>query len=160
MGDTRTRAAGSRRTLVVVLMTGVPPPFRRRLARASTRASGPRRPRALMPRMLAAATLTTVSLAACAGNRQRTGGHHANPSASAVSGASLFAANCSSCHTLTGPSGRVTQGGDLAGSRMSEALIISFTRIMPVRRPLNAAEVRAVARYVLAAQRRHASAAG
>jgi mono/diheme cytochrome c family protein len=72
-------------------------------------------------------------------------------------GKRVFAASCSVCHGLSGSESAPRQGGDLAGFRMSEAQLESETRIMPMRRRLTAAEIRAVSLYVLGVQRAHAT---
>ncbi len=93
---------------------------------------------------LAAAGLA-ASLSACGGGS----GASQKPD-----GRAIFAASCSACHGLTGRESAKRQGGDLARFRMTEAQIESFTRIMPARRPLTDAEIRAVSQYVLSVQRR------
>jgi hypothetical protein len=50
----------------------------------------------------------------------------------------------------------VTQGGDLAGFRLSQRLVTSFTRIMPVNPRLSEGQIRAVSAYVVAVQQRYA----
>jgi mono/diheme cytochrome c family protein len=59
----------------------------------------------------------------------------------------VFASSCADCHTLTGHDTR-SSGGDLAVAKLSEATILSFVRVMPVR--ISAADGRAVAAYVAA----------
>jgi hypothetical protein len=54
----------------------------------------------------------------------------------------------------------VTQGGDLTDYQMTASQLASFARQMPVPRPLDASELRAVVGYVLAAQRRRAAPSG
>lgn len=70
------------------------------------------------------------------------------------SGRAVFAASCSSCHTLTGHDTSTTSGGDLAILAMSRADILSFARVMPVPHRLSQHGLEAVAAYVAAAQRR------
>lgn len=108
------------------------------------------------PLVLAAAGIACLA-SGCAGS-ERTPATRLSPSPTAapVGGQRLFAAACSACHTLQGAGARRTQGGDLAAFRMSQAEVESFTRIMPVRPRLTAAQVRAVSHYVLSAQRAHA----
>jgi mono/diheme cytochrome c family protein len=89
----------------------------------------------------ALATLA-VALCGCGGHRR-----HATTS---QQGKAVFAAACSSCHTLTGRDSRAP-GGDLAIGRFSVADIESFVRIMPVT--LSPADVHAVAVYVHARMR-------
>lgn len=69
-------------------------------------------------------------------------------------GRAVFAASCSSCHTLTGHDTSTTGGGDLAILRMSRADILSFARVMPTPHRLSLRELEAVAAYIAAAQRR------
>ena len=64
------------------------------------------------------------------------------------SGRQVFEANCARCHAGPRPA-----GGDLRGFRLTAAEVESFARIMPVRRPLSDAELRAVARWVAAQER-------
>jgi len=75
------------------------------------------------------------------------------PSAPA-SGQAVFAARCSSCHSLIGNESLRKQGGDLLGYKLTEAQLISFTRVMPSR--LTEAQLLAVVRYIM---RRQAGAA-
>jgi mono/diheme cytochrome c family protein len=75
----------------------------------------------------------------------------------AHSGAVVFAQTCQACHSLVGSESQRKQGGDLLGYRMSRLDLTQFSREMPVRRPLTAAELRAVVDYVLRAERRPAS---
>jgi mono/diheme cytochrome c family protein len=72
---------------------------------------------------------------------------------SAETGAAVFAQSCLACHTLIGNESGHKQGGDLLGYRMSRATLTSFTRVMPVRRALSRAQLRAVVTYVLRAER-------
>jgi len=60
-------------------------------------------------------------------------------------GKTVFAAACSSCHTLTGHDSHAP-GGDLAIARLSTKAVASFVRVMPVH--LSAADAYAVATYV------------
>lgn len=69
-------------------------------------------------------------------------------------GKMLFAKNCSACHSLSGRDSPRRQGGDLLGARLSPAILLQFTREMPVRRPLSSGELQAVVDYVLAVRRR------
>lgn len=71
------------------------------------------------------------------------------------SGRALFASSCGGCHTLTGVDSPTHQGGDLLHVALTRAQLRQFTREMPVRRPLSAAELDAVTSYVLAVQGRH-----
>ena len=97
-----------------------------------------------------AAAILTMSGCASAAHRPAHGG----PSALAAPGARVFADACAHCHTLGTPAPAAKQGGDLAGYRMTLAQVQSFTRVMPVRRPLSTEDLRAVSQYVLAAQGR------
>jgi hypothetical protein len=67
----------------------------------------------------------------------------------------VFAAECSSCHSLIGNESLHRQGGDLLGYHIGRAEMTQFVREMPVRRPLTAAELRAVVDYVLRLQQRY-----
>jgi len=72
-------------------------------------------------------------------------------------GATLFSQACSACHTLSG-SHRASQGGDLLDLRASRVAMVQFTREMPVRHRLGAAQLRTVVNYVLVVEgraRRH-----
>jgi len=99
--------------------------------------------------VLAVAMLT---LSACASAAHRPVSEA--PSPVAGPGARVFATACAYCHTLGTPAPAAKQGGDLAGYRMTLAQVKSFTRVMPMRRPLRAGDLRAVSEYVLAAQQR------
>jgi mono/diheme cytochrome c family protein len=59
----------------------------------------------------------------------------------------VFQRSCAPCHTLTGHDTNVP-GGDLRLGHLTAADVASFARVMPVRPPLDAADTRAVARYV------------
>jgi mono/diheme cytochrome c family protein len=67
-------------------------------------------------------------------------------------GRRVFDSSCRDCHSLTGHDTK-TEGGDLATGSMSLADVESFTRVMPTRVKLSAAEIRAVSAYVVARQR-------
>ncbi|MGI8505712.1 MAG: c-type cytochrome [Solirubrobacteraceae bacterium] len=69
-------------------------------------------------------------------------------------GKSLFAQDCSACHSLSGRESPRRQGGDLLGARLSPGVMLQFAREMPVRRPLSRAELKAVTDYVISLQRR------
>jgi mono/diheme cytochrome c family protein len=101
-----------------------------------------------VPTPIAAATAALVTaavlaIAACGGT-----------AAKAPSGRAVFATACHSCHTLSGPGAPATQGGDLRELRIERPQLLQFVREMPVRRRLSAAELRAVADYLLGVQRR------
>jgi len=85
----------------------------------------------------------TVALAGCGSSGE----------APVRSGAQVFASQCSVCHSLAGNESEHKLGGDLRGYRFSRATLQSFTREMPVRHRLSAAELRAVVDYVLRAER-------
>jgi mono/diheme cytochrome c family protein len=91
-------------------------------------------------RALAAPIL--VLLCGCGGQRQH--------ESTLQRGRAVFAAACTSCHTLTGRNSRAP-GGDLATGRFSVPDIESFVRIMPVH--LSPADEHAVAVYVHARMR-------
>ena len=59
----------------------------------------------------------------------------------------VFQHDCARCHTLTGRDTSAV-GGDLRLGRLDAAAIASFARVMPVAKPLGAADIRAVAAYV------------
>jgi hypothetical protein len=61
----------------------------------------------------------------------------------------VFAQACQVCHSLVGYESQRKQGGDLLSYRMSRQSLTQFSREMPVRRPLTAAELRAVVDYAL-----------
>ena len=63
-------------------------------------------------------------------------------------GRALFERNCARCHTLTGHD-TSAPGGDLREGHLDEAAVASFARVMPVRPRLDAADLRAVAAYVV-----------
>jgi mono/diheme cytochrome c family protein len=90
-----------------------------------------------------ALVLTCLALAGC-------GGGAAPP----VSGAVVFARDCRACHSLIGNESEHKQGGDLLGYHLTRAEWLSFTKVMPAKRPLSKAELNAVVDYVLAAQKR------
>jgi mono/diheme cytochrome c family protein len=67
-----------------------------------------------------------------------------------ASGKALFAEDCSACHSLIGNESLHRQGGDLLGYRFSRRDLLEFTREMPVRHPLNPAQLAAIVGYVSA----------
>ena len=67
---------------------------------------------------------------------------------SSASGRTLFAQQCSGCHTLTGRE-RGAPGGDLVLARLGKKDLVSFARVMPTKRRLTVAEARAVAGYIV-----------
>lgn len=89
--------------------------------------------------------------AASTGQRSTSTGSIALPIQTRGGGASIFAHNCASCHTLVGNESAHKQGGDLLGFHMTRRQLQTFTREMPTR-PLTAAQLSAVVDYVLRAQ--------
>ncbi len=67
-----------------------------------------------------------------------------------TTGKAVFAHSCSACHSLIGNESLRKQGGDLLNYKLTEAQLISFTRVMPAR--LTAAQLEAVVRYLMRAQ--------
>jgi mono/diheme cytochrome c family protein len=65
-----------------------------------------------------------------------------------VSGAAVFARECSYCHSLVGNESLHRQGGDLLGYTLSRQQLLEQTRQMPVRDPLTRAQLDAVVDYV------------
>lgn len=97
---------------------------------------------------LAGAALAGAALAGCGGSAGSTGTRAPGPSGQAV-----FARACESCHSLSGRSSARQQGGDLLHFHSSRAQLTQFTRVMPERRPLTAAELRAVVSYLRTVER-------
>jgi mono/diheme cytochrome c family protein len=93
--------------------------------------------------LLCAAALAGAALGGCGGSARSAGTGGRGPSGQAV-----FARACQSCHSLSGQSSARQQGGDLLHFRSSRAQLTQFTREMPERRPLTAAELRAVVDYL------------
>lgn len=60
----------------------------------------------------------------------------------------LFEHDCARCHTLTGHDTNAP-GGDLREGHLDAAAVASFARVMPVKPRLDAADLRAVAAYVV-----------
>ncbi|HWF74722.1 MAG TPA: cytochrome c [Solirubrobacteraceae bacterium] len=69
-------------------------------------------------------------------------------------GAQLFSQACGACHSLVGRNSPSLQGGDLLGYRFGRAVMLEYAREMPVRRHLDAAQLRSVVDYVVAAENR------
>lgn len=86
-----------------------------------------------------------VGLAGC-------GGGGAAPAGTASAGRTLFASQCSGCHTLSGSDAPHRSGGDLLRLHFSRAALTLYTAEMPVRRPLSSGEVATVVDYVLGVQ--------
>jgi mono/diheme cytochrome c family protein len=68
----------------------------------------------------------------------------------AAAGEVVFAHSCSACHSLIGNESLRKQGGDLLNYKLTQAQLISFTRVMPAR--LTATQLEAVVRYIMRAQ--------
>jgi mono/diheme cytochrome c family protein len=66
----------------------------------------------------------------------------------AASGRTLFAEDCSACHSLIGNESLRRQGGDLLGYRFSRRDLLEFVHEMPVRHPLSAVQLAAIVDYV------------
>jgi hypothetical protein len=71
-----------------------------------------------------------------------------------LSGATVFAQECSYCHSLIGNESLHRQGGDLLGYTLTREELLEQTRQMPVRRRLTPAELNAVVDYVQGMQQR------
>lgn len=69
-------------------------------------------------------------------------------------GPRLFAADCSSCHTLDGHDDPRRQGGDLLHLRIDSAALRQFTAEMPTPRRLTAGQVGTIDVYLLALEKR------
>ncbi len=69
-------------------------------------------------------------------------------------GKALFAEDCSVCHSVSGVQSPRRQGGDLLREHLSPTVMLQFAREMPVRRRLTEGELKAVADYVVAVERR------
>jgi hypothetical protein len=85
------------------------------------------------------------------------GSHATGPSthAAAVSGRALFSQACGACHTLTGHNDPRHQGGDLRGFHASRAQFLQLAAEMPVRHPLNSAQLQSVVGFVMSVEARH-----
>ena len=92
---------------------------------------------------MAAVLWASLAVAACSS-------HHS--ARKPVSGAAVFAAQCSGCHSLIGNESLRRQGGDLVHFRMTASQLLQFAREMPTRRVLSNLELAAVVAYVHAAQ--------
>lgn len=95
---------------------------------------------------------TALALVAVASALAGCGG--SSPAAPRSAGQTLFAQDCSACHSLTGRESPRRQGGDLRGVRLSPAVMLQFARQMPIRHRLSSAELKVVADYVVAVERR------
>jgi mono/diheme cytochrome c family protein len=87
----------------------------------------------------AGAAIAAVALCSCGGTAKSAGER-------------IFDQSCAHCHTLTGHD-TTADGGDLALGKLTVADIASFTRVMPVRPPLTAAQTNQVSRYIEATTR-------
>jgi mono/diheme cytochrome c family protein len=72
-------------------------------------------------------------------------------------GQALFAQDCGVCHSLSGQQVPPRDGGDLLALRVGREAMLQFVREMPVSPRLRPAQLRAVADYVLAVERRRGS---
>jgi mono/diheme cytochrome c family protein len=94
---------------------------------------------------VAAAVLAAMLVAfAAAGCGRSAGASHV---AALQRGSAIFADSCSGCHTLAGRESGAS-GGDLVKAHLSVAALVSFTEVMPARRPLSQTEVMEVAEFV------------
>lgn len=75
------------------------------------------------------------------------------PSTGPAVGQGVFSRACSACHSLVGNESLHRSGGDLLGYGFSAAALTQYTRVMPLRRPLSAAQTAAVVAYLLRVQR-------
>ena len=85
------------------------------------------------------ASCMAMSVSACGGS-----GQGSAPS----SGRVLFDHACGACHTLTGHNDPRHQGGDLLGFHATRPQMLQLAGEMPVRRPLNRAQLNAVVSFV------------
>jgi mono/diheme cytochrome c family protein len=97
--------------------------------------------------VLCVVVVAGAALAGCGGSGESSGTGARGPSGQAV-----FVRACQSCHSLSGHSSARQQGGDLRGFSSTRAQLDQFTREMPVRQPLTAAELRSVVTYVRAVE--------
>ena len=97
-------------------------------------------------RMVAMVAMVACIVALCA-----CGAGRAVP---APSGQELFGRACGACHSLNGSDDPRLQGGDLLAFHAPAAEMTQLVVEMPVRRPLSPAGLRAVVRYVMAAESR------
>jgi mono/diheme cytochrome c family protein len=105
--------------------------------------------------LLVAAASTAAALAGCGGGHSGgAGGAGAGGAASGVSGRQVFAHACSSCHSLSGADNPRLQGGDLLRFHASRAQLTQLAAEMPVRHPLDGAQLAAVVRYVTGVEQR------
>jgi len=94
----------------------------------------------------ATGTVVAVLLAGC-------GGTKVTPrSERLVRGQTIFASECSGCHTVSGREHGAV-GGDLLLTHLDRKDLASFARVMPTTRPLSAAAAAAVASYIASRER-------
>lgn len=73
----------------------------------------------------------------------------------AISGSSVFSAHCAVCHSLSGRSSPLQQGGDLLHLRLPRGELRQFAAEMPlVDGRLTARQLRAVVTYMQSVERR------
>jgi mono/diheme cytochrome c family protein len=99
-------------------------------------------------RRFAAVTLPALVLALALCACGASGAGHASPD-----GKTLFAHNCTACHSLTGVESPKRQGGDLLHGHFSREVMLQFASEMPVRHRLTEAELRRVSDYVVSVER-------
>ena len=113
--------------------------------RARLRTGRRRRPGVWRVAAVLAALSVTSALTACGDTTSSNG---------EASGATVFAKDCSACHSLIGNESLHRQGGDLEGYRISRRDLLEFTREMPTPGRLTSQQLMAVVAYVLAAEQR------
>jgi mono/diheme cytochrome c family protein len=69
-----------------------------------------------------------------------------------VSGRAVFSQECSACHSLRGNETARLQGGDLLAFHSSRVQLMQLSAEMPVRHPLDQAQLRAVVSFVMGAE--------
>ncbi len=94
---------------------------------------------------------TGFALLAIAGTLSGCGATNA---VSQATGKALFAEDCSVCHSLSGRESPQRQGGDLLDFHSNRTVMLQFAGEMPVRHRLSAVQLRTVADYVIAVERR------
>src|SRR5947209_19355740 len=92
----------------------------------------------------AAAVVCAGVLVGCGRSAATPSGTGAGASARPVSGATVFAHECSYCHSLIGNESLHREGGDLLGYTLTRQQLLLQTRQMPVRHQLSAAQLNAV----------------
>jgi mono/diheme cytochrome c family protein len=137
-------------------MPGAVPPVLPRALRGPPRRGPAPSPRPSRSRASLALVVAATALAGCGGSGHQPAPRSGLGAAPVAEGPRIFASACASCHTLTGADAGRKPGGDLAGFRLSERLMISFARIMPANPRLSGAQIRAVSAYVVAVENRYA----